>query len=169
MSERKALTKTKELKVYQALQKADVQFEYQHYVPFAGCGLDGETKHAFLDFLIAKPWGYVVLECDEDAHRHYDPSCDPRRDFDTAASIAMGSGHKLRIVRYNPDAYKVDGITRKTSKAERMRRLLEVLDRPEPSTQLERLFLFYDHCSGANLPDVAANWDVKVRAVSAMA
>ena len=165
----KALTKTKELELYQALQKAEVQFEYQHYVPFAGCGLDGETKHAFLDFLIAKEWGYVVIECDEEQHKHYDSSCDPRRDFDTAAAIALGSGHKLRIIRYNPDAFKVDGITRKTSKAERERRLLEVLDRSEPGTQLERLFLFYDHISGATLPEVSAHWDVKVRAVSALA
>ena len=69
----KALTKQKELVLYQQLQQAAVEFEYQKYIPFAGCGLnpDGayETKHAFVDFVIAKPWGYILLECDEEQHR----------------------------------------------------------------------------------------------------
>ena len=169
MGEPRALTKTKELELHRALQRAGVAFEYQYFIPFAGCGLQGGTKHAFLDFVIAKPWGFLVIECDEEQHSHYDPSCDPRRDFDTAAAIALGSGHKLRILRYNPDPYKVDGITRRTPKEERVRRLLEVLERPEPATQLERLFLFYNHCSRDTLPEIASNWSVEVRAVSGLA
>ena len=87
--------------VYHALQKAGVIFEYQKHIPFARCGLDSETKHAYLDFVIAKEWGWDIIECDEAQHNSYDPSCDVRRDFDTAASVALGSGHKLRVIRYN--------------------------------------------------------------------
>ena len=138
------------------------------YAPSA----DGERDNidpATGRIVIAKPWGFLVIECDEEQHSHYDPSCDPRRDFDTAAAIALGSGHKLRILRYNPDPYKVDGITRRTPKEERVRRLLEVLERPEPATQLERLFLFYNHCSRDTLPEIASNWSVEVKAVSGLA
>jgi hypothetical protein len=147
------------MELYQALQQNGVQFEYQRYVAFAGCGLVSETKHAFLDFLIPQEWGYVVLECDEEAHRAYDASCDPRRDFDVAAAVALGSAHKLRIIRYNPDDYKVDGVTRKVS----------TLRRPEPAGSLERLFLYYDECSElSGLPAVAEHWPENVHAVSAL-
>ena len=169
LGERKALTKSKELELHRALTDAGVVFEYQVHIPFAQCGLASETKRAFLDFVVSKSWGAVVIECDEEAHRAYDPSCDPRRDFDVAAAVTLGSGHKLRFVRYNPDAFKVDGVTCRVSKPERVRRLLEVLERPEPAAHLERLFLFYDHESGATLPEVAAHWDVSVKAVSFLA
>ena len=162
--EPKALTKKKELVLYEALQKAGVEFEYQKYIPFAGCGLNSETRHAFVDFVITKPWGYIILECDEDQHRAYDPSCDVRRDFDMAASVALGSQHKLMIVRYNPDSYRVDGKTRVESKKDRMNRLIRLLDY-EPEA-FERVFLCYDACTGESLPQVAASWDPAAREVS---
>ena len=74
-------------------------------VPFATCGLIGETKHAYIDFLIPRPWGYICLEVDEGEHAAYDPSCDPRRDFDIFSSIALGSGGKVLILRFNPDGF----------------------------------------------------------------
>ena len=32
------------------------------------------------------------------------------------ASVALGSGHKLLVLRYNPDAFKIAGVTRRTTK-----------------------------------------------------
>ena len=34
----RAVTKSKELEVHQALRDAQIAFEYQHYLPFRGCG-----------------------------------------------------------------------------------------------------------------------------------
>jgi len=161
------MTKQKEMALYQELQKAGVAFEYQCHLPFKACGLISETSCAFADFAIAKPWGYVLLECDEDQHRGYDPSCDVRRDFDMAASVALGSQQKLMIVRYNPDSYRVGGKTRVESKKDRMKRLLEVLDY-EP-VAFQRVFLCYDQDSGSVLPQVAISWDVAARQVSRVA
>ena len=115
----RAVTRSKELEVHQALRDAQITFEYQHYLPFRGCGLESETAHAFADFALATPWGYVLLEVDEEQHKVYDPSCDVGRDFDMAASVALGSGHKLLVLRYNPDAFKIAGMTRRTTKKER--------------------------------------------------
>ena len=120
---RKAVTKAKELGVYQALQDAGYSFEYQKHIAFAGCGLESETRCAFVDFVIPAHWGYVLVEVDEDQHRSYDLSCDVRRDFDVAAAISLGSGRKLRTIRYNPDSYRIAGVAQKTSKAERMEAL----------------------------------------------
>ena len=165
--EKKAVTKQKEMAVYQALQNADIQFEYQKYIPFAQCGLGSETKCAYADFVIYTAGGCIILECDEDQHRSYDVSCDVRRDFDIAASVALGSQHKLKIVHYNPDAYRVDGKTKPTPQKDRLKKLLEVLQE-EPQT-FERVFLFYDCETGAILPQVAASWDAIARLVSRVA
>jgi len=164
--DRKAATKRKELEVHQDLQKAGFSFEYQKHVAFAGCGLGSETRWAYVDFAIAVSWGYVLVEVDEDQHRSYDVSCDVRRDFDIAASISLGSNHKLRIIHFNPDGYRVAGINRKTSKAERITALVRAIGAAEP-TGFERLFLFYDIDSPvAVLPQVAASWDPIARGVS---
>ena len=167
----KALTKVKELTLYQELQKAGIVFDYQVYIPFKSCNLNPgkeyETTCAYVDFVIARPWGYILLECDEEQHKHRPPDCDPRRDVDIAASVTLGSEHKLLVVRYNPDAYKVDGKTRITGKAARIQHLLEVLDY-EPAC-FERLFLYFDHASHATLPDVAQHWEEGACVVSRLA
>ena len=166
----KALTKSKELAVYQLLQNAGINFEFQKHMPFKGCGLDSETAWAMADFAITKPWGHIILECDEDQHKGYDVSCDPRRDFDIAASVALGSGGKLAMLRYNPDAFGVGGKTVYTSKKARDTRLLQVLTEmdadPMPGKDFARFFLFYDSAVGAELPLVAVNWPAAAREVS---
>jgi hypothetical protein len=161
----KALTKRKELCVFQALTEAGIPFDCQVYLPFRTCGLQSETRHAFADFVIPRPWGSIVLEVDEEQHSAYDPSCDPRRDFDIFASVAMGSGEKVVILRYNPDPYKVGGITRPTSQKERLQQLLSIIEGPEPTEK--RLFMYYDKPSaGATLPCVAEQWDIVARIIS---
>ncbi len=162
--DRKALTKGKELELYQALQAAGIQFQYQYHIPFAACGFESETRCAYADFVIAAPWGYTILECDEFQHRAYDVSCDVRRDFDVAASVALGSQHKLKVIHYNPDAFRVDGKDQVKSKKDRIARLLEVI--AEEPAGFERVFLFYDGTSDSHLPQVAVSWPEAAREVS---
>ena len=166
----KALTKSKELEVHQLLSKSGIQFDYQHHLPFRGCGLESETTRALADFVLYAPWGAIILEVDENQHGHQDSSCDVRRDFDMVASIALGSQHKLAIVRYNPDAFKVAGRTVRTPKTERHPKLLQLLYslmQEEPEKSFQRLFLFYDRAAeDSELPAVAEDWDVVARTVS---
>ena len=163
----KALTKQKELAVYQFLRDAGVQFEYQHYLPFRGCGLESETRCAFADFVIYKPWGVLILEVDEGQHSHQDASCDVRRDFDMAASVALGSAQKIVVLRYNPDAYKVAGATRPTTAKVRRETLVKTIQELVEPAAFRRLFLFYSKDSDdASLPTIAAEWDPAAREVS---
>jgi hypothetical protein len=160
--DRRALTKGKEMAVHLTLTKANVSFEYQRHIPFRACGLGSETACAYVDFAIPKPWGYVLLEVDEDQHRAYDPCCDVRRDYDIAASVALGSGHKLVVLRYNPDTCKIDGKACRIGQSYRRATLLKVLADldAEPESNFSRLFMFYDRESGgAVLPSVALRWD----------
>ena len=167
----KALTKTKELDVYQALETGGIIFEYQKHLPFRNCGIASETASAYIDFAIEMHWGVVLLECDEQQHAAYDPSCDVRRDFDSCASIALGSQHKAIVLRYNPDAFHVGGRTRYTTKKERHAKLIETLrsweEDPAPDLGFARFFLFYDAADdSALLPLIAQHWSDEVRAVS---
>lgn len=161
------MTKTKELEVYQALEQANLKFEYQKYIPFAGCGFDSETKHAYLDFAIESPWGCTILEVDEHQHSSYDVSCDVRRDFDIVASVALGSAQKLRIIHYNPDSYKVAGKTVSMTKKDRLASLLKLIQNSEEPVGFERVFMFYDRENETStLPLIASSWDAAARTVS---
>ncbi len=91
-----------------------------------------------------------MLECDEDQHRDRTIECDVRRDFDIAASVAAGSGHKIKIIHYNPDSFRLDGVTRYESKASRVARLLEIIS--EEPVCFERIFVCYDGTSDSHLP-----------------
>ena len=100
-------------------------------------------RSAYVDFAITAPWGALLLEVDEDQHSHQHTSCDPRRDFDMCASLALGSGHKVVELRYNPDSFRIDGTNVTVAAKERQRRLVEVvrawlLDDPAPDRQLAR-------------------------------
>ena len=151
--------------VFRALTEASISFDYQVFLPFRTCGLESETRHAFADFVIARPCGSIVLEVDEEQHSAYDTSCDPRRDFDIFASVAMGSAEKVTVLRYNPNPYKVGGVTRPTPQNEKLQKLLSVIEGPEPSEK--RLFLYYDRPSvDATLPCVAGYWDIVARIIS---
>ena len=160
--------------MYQALQAAGIAFEYQKHIPFHSCDIQSETKYAYVDFAITTHWGAILLEVDEDLHAAYPASCDVRQDFDMFASVALGSGHKVAILRYNPDSFRIDGRNMRVPPKDRQRRLVGVLrswmlEDPAPDKQLSRCFLYYDHRSGSSLPEIAKEWDNEVaRAVSSV-
>ena len=125
--EPKALTKTKELNVYKALGEASTDFEYQKHLPFHGCDLDSETKCAFVDFAITAPWGAILFEVDENMHAERPSSCDVRQDFDICASLTVGSGHKVVVLRYNPDSFRIDGKNVTITTKDMQKKLVEPL------------------------------------------
>ncbi len=80
------------------------------------------------------------------------------------ASLALGSGHKVVVLRYNPDNFRTDGKNMTVPAKERQRRLVEVvrawlLEDPAPEKQLARFFMYYDRRSDSPLPVVAKEWD----------
>ena len=164
----KARTKTKELKVHDALTKAGLDFTYQHFIPFAACSLQSETKHAFVDFVLPTTWGNICLEVDETQHSSYPAECDVRRDFDIAAASALGSNQKLVILHYNPDSFKIANQTVTVPQRDRIAKLLDTIRTlPEPSNTFERVFLYYDsNTADSALPTIAKHWPGEVRELS---
>ena len=165
----KALTKSRELQVHALLETNGIPFESQVCVPFAGCGLQSDTKHAMLDFVVNLPHCKVIVEVDEHQHAHYAISCEIRRECDVVASITLGSADKLAFIRYNPDSYQVGGIMQNTPKREREQKLLQILREleQEPESQLTRVFLYYNMQSHDSLlPIVAEAWPAELKQIT---
>ena len=59
--------------------------------------------------------------------RRNDPQVDVLRDFDIAKNLKLQPQEKIQIVRYNPDSFCVDGVTRRVPAKERQARLLAFL------------------------------------------
>ena len=76
------------------------------------------------DFVFEWKEGVLLLEFDERMHSDRDRTCELRR----MGEVSMGyGGRPVHWVRFNPDAFKVDGVTRKTNKTARHDALLQLL------------------------------------------
>ena len=134
--------------------------------------MDSKTKCAFVDFAITALWGAILLEVDENMHAERPSSCDVRRDFDMCASLTLGSGHKVVVLRYNPDSFRVDGKNVTVPAKQRQQKLVDMLrawlvEDPAKEKQLARFFMYYDCTSNSSLPVVAKEWESdEARAVS---
>ena len=109
------------------------------------------------------------MEADEKQHVQYPPGCDGRRDVDILAAVSLGSAHKLRIIRYNPDTQQIGGVTQTVSRAQREAKLLQALQdmEVEPELPVSRLFLFYNKATHDSLHPLAADsWPEEVKAVN---
>ena len=70
-----------------------------------------------IDFLFKSPIQVVALEVDEFGHKDYDLRCELLR---MAEAFHGFGGRPVHWIRYNPDAFKIDGVTRKMPRAELM-------------------------------------------------
>ena len=147
--------KKKEESVSRFLSDAGLTFEREVVVNFC---VEAERRHARVDFTIYRDWGTDIVECDEEQHHHYPIGCDAGRMLNVFAEILKRGDRagKLRFIRYNPDAYKVDGVKQKTLKRDRQAALLKVLNSP-PDQQFSVSYLFYDRTGP--LPDVCMDAD----------
>lgn len=93
----------------------------------------------------------VVVECDEDQHKHYDTTCELRR---LAELWAACEGRPLVVVRWNPDGFRVARTPVEVSERVRLRALLEAVKAAlatPPATPLSVRYLFYDEDREASL------------------
>ena len=151
------------------LEKEAIEFHYQHYLPFKACGVEGHTACCYIDFSIDMPWGALLLEVDEDQHFNYPPECDVQRDLNIAASVALGSGTKVVMLRYNADNFCMNNDVQRLPKRTRLKKLIATIrqyqeEEPAPGLMFARRFLFYDLLNGEL--EVAQHWPQAVREIS---
>ena len=160
--------KTQELEVRKALEAAGLEFRYQQYVRLPEDGVS-RKKCAYLDFTFRRSWGLLVLEVDEDQHRRttLDPLDDCRRDFDICRALGLDPSECLVIVRYNPNAFRVNGAHFRMSTKQRITALLNLIrSDAKPPSHFQRWFLYYDCETDSKLPQCSGCWDCAARAVS---
>ena len=90
--------KTKEMRVKEFLEECNYKFVYNRK-----CNLDGSCQTYYPDFLIDCNTFFLIIECDEDAHRSYPNDCEKMREN----NICYALGLPCVFIRFNPDKKKV--------------------------------------------------------------
>lgn len=130
--------KTSEMILYNFLTEEKIQFIHNKSVGYV-CG-DYRP-----DFLIDCATHFIVIENDEDQHRQYPKECEMVR----MRNIEFALGLKTHFIRYNPDAHKINGKTKRVSRKKRMEALLLLIEKlklSQPDDNLENniTYLYYD-------------------------
>jgi hypothetical protein len=136
--------KKKEERLHRRLRAMGFTPDRETIVEF--CGL-GTKKCARIDFVIYKEDRIVCIECDEHAHRSEVVLCDVTRMLDVAAMHRMRSDLPLHFIRFNPDAYTVDGMRPNPHMNARLKELLLAIEEPV-SAPLAITYVCYDSSGG---------------------
>ena len=129
-------------------------FKREKRIDFKCANVQTTAANARIDFVVATPGGLVFLEVDEQQHLYgYDAlvSCDMKRMAHTMETLFVELGDALPHIywlRYNPDAYRVDGDLVRVPKADREARLMSWLEQFEAAAPLQIGYAFYDTDDG---------------------
>jgi len=123
--------KTKENEIEKLFVANNIQF-----IKDKNCAESSSCNKYRPDFLIDRNTYFLIIECDEDAHRQYDRHCETIR----MNNICYNLGLPCVFLRYNPDNKSV-------SKKEKEQTLLErvkfYLEKESIETSIEIEYLFY--------------------------
>jgi len=141
--------KKQEALIAQVLTKNNIPYTREHTVTYK-CISDISNSNSRIDFVLEHrdqqgTFGLIFLEVDEHQHKWNMLSCEISRMSKIIESLRVdGNMLPIRFVRYNPDAFTVNGTKMKLQREERHRMLLQTLT----ATVFERPFgvkyLFYD-------------------------
>ena len=112
-----------------------------------------------LDAFVPRESHECIVEIDEDQHKTRMLSCENRRMNDATGAIrSQGNERPIVWVRYNPDAFRINGVLQKLPRKERIAILVNVIRSYVPSSDMEILYLFYD-TSGEGIPLICVDPD----------
>ena len=137
-----------------ALTDAGIDHRREFHVDFK-CVDSGNRDHfARIDFVHIANGTVVYVENDERQHDWIDTTCDCKRMAEIVETQAIG-GNALPVafVRFNPHAFRVDGVVRHIKQRDRRARLVaELEDASSPiyakRSPLQILHMFYDTIGG---------------------
>ena len=99
--------RTKEGAIATLLQEHFPNHTFDNNQTFA-CDISCAIKKYRPDFSLDLGFYYMIIECDEDAHRQYDDWCERKRMYE----ISMGLGVPVVFIRYNPDQFIMGSMDR---------------------------------------------------------
>ena len=130
-------------------------FRREKRIDFKCAKLESRTTWCRIDFVLGVPNGYIFLEVDEGQHKFGygdELSCDMKRMACVMESLAVETEYNLPNLywlRYNPNAWRVDGNLCSIPKVEREARLVAWLSSFECVNQFGIGYAFYD-CEAAD-------------------
>ena len=129
--------KTREMKIKALLESTTDLNDPIHDKP-----VGGECGKYRPDFRYDALTHFVVVEVDEDQHKRYDPECERIR----MINIVQAVGMRCVFVRYNPDAFHIDGKMIRVYEKKRhdllLRTIRECMTSP-PTADV--VYLYYDN------------------------
>lgn len=159
--------KKKEDRVMRFLQDAGFTIDREVRVSYS-CMDETSQKFSRIDAVINFPERNlrILLEVDEEQHVDRETSCEVARMNDTTTCIRLGGEMtKLLWIRFNPDAYKINGTTVHTPTAERHATMERLIRDYEPVKDVAVKYLFYTLQAGkpavfsdADYPDSFKSW-----------
>ena len=135
--------KQAEERVAQALDVAGLIYKREHHVSFSCWG----DSFARTDFLLDRRGGILLTEVDEGQHGWNGLLCEVARMTKMHTAFALeGNTLPIGIIRFNPDAFRVDGQLCRVSTIDRLAKLVDVVRQwkfgPEGSLQIQ--YMYYD-------------------------
>ena len=108
------------------------------------CLSDIEKKYARLDFLVETSAKRIIVEVDERQHKDtsYSIQCDISRMTYVQAAIALDKNTRPTLwIRFNPNAFQIDGKTVRVSRQRRYDMLYEYIQNPK---YVGVVYMYYD-------------------------
>ena len=142
--------KIKEQRVFRFLKTLGFSIDREVVISYKCIkDLTGGKQGARLDFVFSFPARdlVVIVECDEDQHKNYNATeaCDPARMlYATLAIREGGNASRILWVLFNPDEFKVEGVTRRVSTKKRHAALANMICEYEPTQDVEVVYMYYD-------------------------
>jgi len=144
------IIKKKETRVFDYLTAAGFCFDREVKITYS-C-FDTDKSFSRIDAVLEYPERdlCVLLEIDETQHEGYPIALEVRRMNDTALAIRLGASTDANLlwVRFNPDAYRVDGERVRTPWVDRVAALANLLTSFNPSKPMEIMYMYYDTVEG---------------------
>jgi hypothetical protein len=136
--------KRKEERISKLLQQHNILFKREHRIEL-NC-LSG--TYARVDFVMLIGGGVLILEVDEDQHAAYGIPCEISRMTKLYESLLLGGNTlPVGIIRYNPDAYTVNGVKISRQQKEREAKLLSTIRAWSFDNPLILQYMYYDAVS----------------------
>lgn len=145
--------KKEEQRIAKLLEKNNIRFKREHYIDFR-CGIEQEDRDGaccYIDFLIDIYdendilLGFVFLEIDENQHEDYEVSCETRRMMDVYRSLIIdGNSFPILFIRYNPNAYQIEGKKSKLTKVSKEAQLIKTLKNVDLEKSFGIMYMFYN-------------------------
>ena len=144
--------KTKELHIKEVIEQAfpDLSFIHDRSIQSMEM-IDQKCVYRKFrpDFFFDLKTHVVIVEVDEHQHSSYDASCERVRELHISEAI----GRPTYFIRYNPDAYHVNGAAVRVHKSVREKRLVQVMSEclfsdnskcKDDTFLMRTVFLYYD-------------------------